>query len=357
MRGRPKAPIVLGDTQLKMLEAWMRSRNRSGAQALRARIVLLCAEGMDNKAVAERLAVSEQTVSKWRRRFVAYGLEGLVDLPRPGAPRSIPDERVDTLLKRTVALAPSEAVKWSTRRAGLEFGLSAATVSRIWRDAGHHPRDTPPPLRNGRPWAEQDAALVGLYLEPPLRSIVIAIAPDRDTPTSCESFANPEPPTPGDSQERTCLGQGMLLMLAALELVTAALGCSRVKWNAFLRFMRKIEADVPAKLEIHALVDSSESDTSAAAQRWLAMPARLHIHHAPSPTWWRVQADHLLESLVDRLPASTACQVAHQLILRSRHYLAAQAAQRQPFTWIYNPLNFAGQRPTGHSLNRTVEEG
>lgn len=337
MRGRPKALIVLSDAQLKKLEAWMCGRNRSAAQALRARIVLLCAEGMDNKDVAERLKVSEQTVSKWRRRFVAYGLEGLADAPRSGAPRSIPDERVETLLERTATLGPTEAAKWSTRRAGLEMGLSAATVSRIWRGAGLQPRDATVPLLDGRQWAEHDAELVGLYLGPPLRSIVVAIVPDQHASTSCELSRNCEPPTLGDIQARACLRQGMLLMLVALELVTAELDYGRHRRSEFLRFMCKIEADVPPKLEVHALVDSSEGDKPAEVHRWLGEQSRLHIHYAPSPTWWQVQADHLLESLIDRLPASAAHEAARQLSLRSRHYLVTHVAQRRPFVWIYKP--------------------
>lgn len=270
----------------------MHGRNRSAAQALRARIVLLCAEGMDNKDVAERLKVSEQTVSKWRGRFVAHGFEGLADAPRSGAPHSIPYERVETLLERTATLTPTEAAKWSTRRAGLEMGFSAVAVSRIWRGAGLQLRDTSGPLLNGRQWDEHDVGLIGLYLGPPLRSIVVAIFPDQDAPTSRESSRNCEPPTPGDLQARPCLRQGMQLMLVALELVTAELGYGRYRGSEFIRFMRNIEADVPPELEVHALVDSSEGDAPAVVRRWPAKQVRLHIHHAPSPTggWCRPSA-------------------------------------------------------------------
>lgn len=139
MRGRPKAELVLTQAEHEQLTALTLRRKTAQALALRARIVLACAEGVDNKTVAARQRVTQQTVSKWRARFVEYRLDGLLDAPRPGAPRTIDDARVDAVVAKTLESVPEGATHWSTRLMAREVGMSQSAVSRIWRAFGLQP--------------------------------------------------------------------------------------------------------------------------------------------------------------------------------------------------------------------------
>ena len=139
MRGRPKTQLMLSETEREQLEALTLRRKTAQALALRARIVLACAAGADNKVVATLQRVTPQTVSKWRARFVEQRLDGLLDAPRPGAPRSIDDTRVDAVIAKTLESVPAGATHWSTRSMARDAGLSQTAVSRIWRAFGLQP--------------------------------------------------------------------------------------------------------------------------------------------------------------------------------------------------------------------------
>src|SRR5919204_2989490 len=155
-RGRPKAPLVLTDDERQTLERWARRRTSAQALALRARIVLACAEGATNKAVAERLGIWPQTVGTWRGRFVRGRLDGLADEPRPGRPRTITDAQVEEVVVRTLEEVPEGATHWSKRELARQVGISPASVHRIWRAFGLKPWRTedfkisPDPLLTGK---------------------------------------------------------------------------------------------------------------------------------------------------------------------------------------------------------------
>lgn len=139
MRGRPKAELKLSDGEREQLRSWARRRKTAQALALRSRIVLECARGVDNKAVAKRFAITPQMVSKWRQRFVSMRLDGLMDAPRTGKPRTIEDTQVEAVITRTLESTPKDATHWSTRSMARELGLSQSAVSRIWRAFGLQP--------------------------------------------------------------------------------------------------------------------------------------------------------------------------------------------------------------------------
>ena len=167
MRGRPKAELVLSEDEHEQLTALTLRRKTAQALALRARIVLACAEGVDNKAVASRQRVTPQTVSKWRARFVEHRLDGLLDAPRPGAPRTIDDARVDAVIAKTLESVPDAATHWSTRTMAREAGLSQTAVSRIWRAFGLQPhRQETFKLSSDPLFVQKVRDIVGLYMDP-----------------------------------------------------------------------------------------------------------------------------------------------------------------------------------------------
>jgi transposase len=177
MGGRPKAQIVLNETEREQLEAWARRRKTAQALAMRSQVVLSCADGRDNKEVAARLRVTPQTVSKWRNRFAEQRLDGLLDAPRPGAPRTIDDAKVDAVIARTLESVPKNATHWSTRNMAREMGMSQTAVTRIWRAFGLQPhRQETFKLSTDPLFVEKVRDIVGLYLDPPVRAMVLYVS-------------------------------------------------------------------------------------------------------------------------------------------------------------------------------------
>ena len=174
MSGRPKTSLVLSATEQEQLIALTKRRKTAQALALRARIVLACAEGLDNKVVAARQRVTQQTVSKWRGRFVELRMDGLLDAPRPGAPRTIEDERVDAVIAKTLESVPTGATHWSTRSMAQAMGMSQTAVSRIWRAFGLQPhRQETFKLSSDPFFVDKVRDIVGLYMDPPLKAMVL----------------------------------------------------------------------------------------------------------------------------------------------------------------------------------------
>lgn len=175
--GRPKPPLELTDEQRETLQRWTRRRKTAQGLALRARIVLACAMGASNVAVAEELGVTPQTVGKWRTRFVERGLEGLLDEPRPGRPRQISDAKVEEVIVATLEQAPpGEATHWSTRDMAKKAGISQSSVSRIWRTFGLKPHvEQTWKLSSDPQFVDKVRDIVGLYLDPPERAVVLCV--------------------------------------------------------------------------------------------------------------------------------------------------------------------------------------
>lgn len=175
-RGRPKAPLVLTDEERETLQRWARRPKSAQALALRCRIVLACADGLDNKVVAERLGANQATVSKWRKRFIAGRLDGLADDPRPGAVRTITDEMVEAVIVKTLEELPEDATHWSTRSMAKTMDMSQSAISRIWRAFGLKPHlvDTFK-LSNDPLFIEKVRDIVGLYLNPPEAALVLCV--------------------------------------------------------------------------------------------------------------------------------------------------------------------------------------
>jgi transposase len=176
-RPGPKLPaLALTNDERATLQRWARRRKSSQALALRCRIVLACAQGHSNQAVADRLGISKPTVTKWRSRFVTRRLEGLADEPRPGAARTITDEQVERVLVATLETTPTDATHWSTRGLARQLGMSQSAISRIWRAFGLKPHlvDTFK-LSTDPQFIDKVRDIVGLYLNPPQAALVLCV--------------------------------------------------------------------------------------------------------------------------------------------------------------------------------------
>ncbi|BCQ29128.1 hypothetical protein NK8_73180 (plasmid) [Caballeronia sp. NK8] len=222
MSGRPKGELVLSESERKELQALTLRRKTAQALALRARIVLACADGLDNRSVAAKQRVTQQTVSKWRARFVMNRLDGLLDAPRPGAPRTIDDARVDAVIAKTLESVPVGATHWSTRTMAREMKLSQTAVTRIWRAFGLQPhRQETFKLSSDPMFVDKVRDIVGLYLDPPLKAMVLCV--DEKSQIQALDRTQPMLPlAPGIAERRThdYMRHGTTTLFAALDIAT-----------------------------------------------------------------------------------------------------------------------------------------
>ena len=338
MRGRPKAPLELSESEREQLQAWARRRKTSQALALRSRIVLACASGLENQAVARDLEVTQQTVSKWRGRFVAMRLDGLVDAPRPGTPRSISDTQVEEVITRTLESTPKGATHWSTREMARDMGLSASSVSRIWRAFGLQPhRQDTFKLSTDPQFVDKTRDIVGLYLNPPAKALVLCV--DEKSQIQALDRTQPILPlAPGIPERRThdYRRHGTTSLFAALDTATGAV-IGRVhrrhRSSEFLKFLRTIEANVPEDLDIHLVMDNYGTHKTAEVQRWFVRHPRFHAHFTPTSASWLNQVERWFATLTQTQIRRGTHRSTRELEQAIREYLEIYNENPKPFVW------------------------
>ena len=338
MRGRPKVKLVLNDSEREQLESWARRRKTSQALALRSRIVLECANGFQNKEVACRLKTTPQTVSKWRRRFLSMRLDGLVDAPRPGAPRTIKDVHVDNVITLTLESKPKDATHWSTRGMAKEMGLSQSTISRIWRAFGLQPhREETFKLSTDPLFVEKTRDIVGLYLDPPIKAMVLCV--DEKSQIQALDRTQPILPlAPGIPERRThdYMRHGTTTLFAALDIATGkVIGRlhRRHRSQEFLKFLQAIDDSVPADLDIHLVMDNYGTHKTPAVKRWFVRHPRFHVHFTPTSASWLNQVERWFATLTQKQIRRGTHRSTRQLEKAIREYLDMHNENPKPFKW------------------------
>ena len=290
-RGRPTAAILLSDDERQTLQRWARRPTSSQALALRCRMVLACAAGLSNVQAAARLGVHAKTVGKWRTRFLRRRLEGLVDEPRPGAPRTITDEQVEQVITKTLEETPADATHWSTREMARVSGMSQTAIVRIWRAVGLKPHlDQAWKLSTDPQFIDKVRDVVGLYLNPPEAAVVLCVD-EKSQIQALDRTAPILPLLPGTPQRRShdYLRHGTTNLYAALN-VASGLVISQLtprhRAVEFKRFLQRIDAAVPAGLDVHVICDNSSTHTTAEIRRWLLRHPRFHLHFTPTYSSW-----------------------------------------------------------------------
>ena len=295
----------LTDEQTRELRRWLRRRKTAQGLALRARIVLACAEGASDQAVADALGTTRMTVGKWRRRFVAQGCDGLLDEPRPGAPRSVSDEAVEQVVTRTLESTPRGATHWSTRSMAAASGLSPATVSRIWRAFALQPhRDETFKLSKDPLVIEKVRDIAGLYWSPPERAVVLCV----DEKSQIQALDRTQPVLalrPGTPERRTHDYQrnGVTSLFAALNIATGeGIGKCYRRHRAveFKKFLAIIDKAVPPELEVHLVLDNYGTHKTAMIHNWLARRPRFHLHFTPTSASWLNQVERWFAEITRR---------------------------------------------------------
>jgi transposase len=337
-RGRPKPLLMLDAEDREALERWPRRRKTAQALALRARIVLACADGQTNTAVAERLGVTPQMVGKWRQRFIERGLPGLLDEPRAGAPRRIGDDQIEALIVKTLEERPRDATHWSTRAMAASSGLSQSTVSRVWRAFGLQPHRVESwKLSSDPQFVEKVRDIVGLYLDPPDRALVLCV--DEKSQIQALDRSQPIfPLLPGTPERRThdYVRHGTTSLFAALDVATGeVIGRLHRRHRSveFRRFLQAIDRSVPPELDLHLVLDNYATHKTPAVRRWLAAHPRFHLHFTPTGASWLNLVERWFAEITRRQIKRGAHRSTRQLEDAIRAYLAIYNDDPKPFVW------------------------
>lgn len=336
--GRPKAELKVSESEqaeLLRLAKRVRVNRRIG---FRAKIVLACAEGRSSTDVARQLRTSNQTVGKWRRRFVDERLDGLYDDPRVGAPRKHSDDAVEAVIVKTMETTPKGRTHWSTRKMAKRADMSHATVGRIWRTFGLQPhRSTSFKMSPDPQFIEKTRDVVGLYLNPPNNAVVFAV----DEKSQIQALQRAQPILPmdiGAPERRThnYVRHGTLDLFAALDVATGKViaRCKQKHRSTdFIDFLRELERNVTDGLEIHVVLDNLSAHKSPVVKRWLARNLRFHFHFTPTYSSWLNLVERFFGLLTEealRRGSHTSIPQLRQAILA---YVEAHNQDGKPFRW------------------------
>jgi transposase len=336
--GRPIPELTLTAEERETLERWTRRRTTAQALAQRARIILACADGKTNTAVAAAMSATKQTVGKWRTRFVAQGLDGLLDEPRPGAPRQISDAAVERVITFTLETTPADATHWSTRSMARHAGLSQSAVSRIWRAFALQPHRTETFKLSKDPlFIEKVRDIVGLYLDPPDRALVLCVD-EKSEIQALDRTAPLLPMRPGQVERRTHDYQrhGTLSLFAALDTATGTVlgACQRRHRSVeFIKFLNHIEAAVPSDLDLHLILDNYATHKTPRVHRWLAQHPRYHLHFTPTSSSWLNLVERWFAALTEKQLRRGIFRSTRELETAILRYLETSNQTPKPFVW------------------------
>ena len=336
--GRPRAEVVITDTERAELVQLRKRARVNRAVAFRARVVLACADAPDN-AVARRLRTTKTTVAKWRHRFVDRRLAGLYDEPRVGAPRTISDAAIEAVIVKTLETTPPGETHWSTRAMARAAGLSHSTVGRIWRTFRLQPHRTESfKLSSDPQLVPKIRDVVGLYMTPPANAVVFSV----DEKSQIQALQRAQPILPmdvGHPERRThnYVRHGTLDLFAALNVATGEIlaRCrSQHRAQDFVAFLREIEASVDAAFDIHVVLDNLSAHKAPPVQRWLLRHPRVHFHFTPTYASWL----NLVERFFGLLTEKALKRGSHTSVPQLRNailaYVDAHNERGKPFTWV-----------------------
>lgn len=337
-RGRPLPNLVLTDGERATLESWTRRRTTAQALALRARIVLACAAGVPNTVVAHTERVSRPTVGRWRQRFVDHRCDGLLDEPRPGAPRTITDADVERVVTLTLETTPRDATHWSTRSLAKHAGMSQSAVARIWRAFALQPHRTETFKLSKDPlFIDKVRDIVGLYLNPPDHALVLC-TDEKSQIQALDRTAPILPLRPGQAERRThdYRRHGTTSLFAALDVASGrVIGQThrRHRSQEFLKFLNRIDRVVPPDLEIHLVLDNSSTHKTPRVRRWFAARPRFHVHFTPTSASWLNLVERWFATLTQKQIKRGTHRSTLALERAIRDYIAIANEEPQPFVW------------------------
>jgi transposase len=363
--GRPKQPLILTEEERERLESLAHRARSQSALARRARIVLACAEGLDNHDVAKKMRCTAGTVGKWRARFLEARLEGLYDEPRPGAPRRVSDDQVEQVVIQTLESTPRGQTHWSTRELAKTTGLSRMTISRIWHAFGLQPhRSETFKLSPDPQLVEKVRDIVGLYMNPPEHALVLCV----DEKSQIQALDRTQPllpMRPGQAERRThdYKRHGTTSLFAALDLKTSRVIGQlhrRHRSAEFRRFLDRIEGQVPTDLDVHIIADNYGTHKTALIRKWFAKRPRFHLHFTPTYGSWINLVERWFAELTNKRIRRGVFRSVKELEGAIREYIEVHNEDPKPFTWtrtadqILDSIARYAQRSTANPHSRLM---
>lgn len=336
--GRPKIPVVLSEDARADLESVARSRSLPHALVQRAHIILLAAEGKNNDVIADELRLTRPTVGLWRRRYLQRGLEGLHDELKPGRPRSISDEQVAAVVRKTLQAKPVGKTQWAVRSLASSSRLSKSTVHRIWNAFGLQPhRQRSFKLSNDPFFVEKVRDIVGLYLSPPQNAVVLCV----DEKSQIQALDRTQPMLPMglgyvEGVTHDYIRHGTMTLFATLDVVNGGVMAQtkrRHRHQEFLGFLKHVEEQVPEKLEIHAVVDNYATHSHQVVKRWLLRHPRWHLHHTPTYASWINQVEIWFNLITQQAIRRGTFSSVKELKTKIQQYIDQYNRHPQPFIW------------------------
>ena len=338
MAGRELPAIELDEAERAELMSLAGRRSTAQALALRARIILACAEGGQSKVIAERMGLDRETVGKWRRRFMAQRLDGLRDEPRSGAPRTLDDARIEAVIVRTLETLPPDATHWSSRSMAKASGVSISSVQRIWRAFGLQPHRLETfKLSTDPDFVAKVRDVVGLYVSPPQHAIVLCV----DEKSQIQALDRTQPllpMRPGQPARRShdYKRHGTTSLFAALDVATGKVigKCyPRHRATEFRKFLDEIEANVPPDLDVHLVMDNYATHKTPLVRDWLLKRPRWHVHLTPTSSSWLNQVERFFALLTDKKIRRGVHRSVDELKADIAAFIDRHNAQPKPFRW------------------------
>ena len=347
--GRPQKPIVLSEEEHQQLRSITRSYSLPHGLVIRAQIILLSAAGYSNKEIAQRVGRSPQIVCKWRQRYLQQGLSGLHDELRAGRPRSISDEKIAALIRKTLNTKPKDgSTHWTIRSMAKETRLSRATVHRVWKAFGLQPhRQRHFKLSTDPFFVEKVRDIVGLYLNPPDKAMVLCV----DEKSQIQALDRTQPLLPMglgyvEGVTHDYLRHGTTTLFAALDIATGRVLTSckrRHRHQEYLQFLKQIDASVPADLDIHLVVDNYATHKHQNVRRWLAARPRFQIHYTPTYASWLNQVEIWFNIITQKAIRRGTFRNVKDLVAKIDYFVNHYNKETQPFVWTATAESILGK--------------
>jgi transposase len=338
MVGKPRELLALTDAEQQTLHGWASRRKTAQGLALRSRIVLACAQGTSDTAVAQQLGINRKTVARWRTRFIHHRLQGLCDEPRPGVPRTITDAQIEEVIVRTLEEVPPGATHWSKRELAKVVGLSPTTIHRIWRTFGLAPHKVEDFKVSTDPlFIDKLRDVVGLYLDPPEAALVLSVD-EKPQIQAIERTAPVLPMIPGAPERRShdYHRHGTVDLFAALNTATGHVIrklSDRHRAVDFRDFLGLIDAQTEPVLEVHLICDNLSAHKAPPVQRWLVDHPRFHLHFTPTYSSWLNEVERWFAELTRRqLDRGVFCSV-EALTCALETWIEGWNKDPHPFVW------------------------
>ena len=338
-RGRPTQAIDLSKEIKEHLISITRSLSLPHSLVRRAKIILMAAEGFTNKTIAEKLDLSPAVIGMWRKRFLTQGLMGLYDEQRPGGPRSISDEQIAHLIRKTLHKKPPNDTHWTCRSIAQETNLSKSTVQRVWKAFALQPhRQKHFKLSTDPFFVEKVRDIVGLYLNPPDSAIVLCV----DEKSQIQALNRSQPTLPlglgyVEGVTHDYVRHGTTTLFAALDIASGEVltQCkSRHRHQEFLTFLRHIDANVPENLDIHLVIDNYSTHKHAKVRNWIAARPRYHVHYTPTYASWLNQVEIWFNIITQKAIRRGTFRSVKDLIDKIKLFVDRYNKNSKPFMWV-----------------------